>query len=64
VTENLFRVGMGVVMVTRGTSFELAIGGFLVDMLGPGVKDAYFQRAGADTVDGMLARMRPRRPPM
>jgi hypothetical protein len=64
VTENLFRVGMGVVTLTRGTSCDLAIGGFLVDTLGRGVKDAFFQRAGADTVEGMLTRMRAEGPLM
>jgi len=62
VSDDLFRAGMGIVMLTRGASFELAIGGFLVDMLGRGVKDSSFQRAAADTVEGMLARMRSESP--
>ena len=62
VTENLFRVGMGVVTLTRGTSFELAIGGFLVDMLGRGVKDTYFRHAAADKVESMLVEMQAESP--
>jgi hypothetical protein len=62
VSRDLFRAGMGIVMLTRGSSFELAIGGFLVDMLGLGVKDAYFQRRAADRVEGMVAQMRAESP--
>jgi hypothetical protein len=57
VSDDLFRAGMGIVMLTRGTSFDLAVGGFLVDMLHRGVKDAFFQRASADAVEDRLARM-------
>jgi hypothetical protein len=55
-SQVLFDCGLGTVILARGaTAFDLAVSGFLVDVWGRGVKDAYFRRISGDTFERWLA---------
>jgi hypothetical protein len=57
-TAELFQCGLGTVILARGAgASSLGMSGFLVDVWGLGVKDAYFQRVDGDRLEVLLARM-------
>jgi hypothetical protein len=57
-TRRLFKSGIGTLIIARGaTSYNLAVGVFLIDSLSLGVKDTFFRTMGAEAFDDMLATM-------
>lgn len=54
----LFDSGMATLILARGvTSYNLALGGFLIDTWCLGVKDTFFHTIGAESFEDLLAKM-------
>lgn len=57
-TENLFEIGMGTLILSRGsTAGPVVVGAFLLDSFCLGVKDAVVRTMEADQLDSYLARV-------